>query len=83
MTCLRHAGTPEPLIGVYDTDLRDLIGPLIKEGGAAVRTLERLAPCAYFDYLGPAEYLLNCNTPQQFMQVRQLAERYARHGIIL
>lgn len=83
MTCLRHAGNPELLIGVYDTYLKDLIGPLIKEGGAAVRTLERLAPCAYFDYLGSAEYLLNCNTPQQFMQVQQLAERYARHGIIL
>lgn len=83
ITCLRHAGKPEPLIGVYDTDLKNLIGPLIKEKGAAVRTLERLVPYAYFDYLGPAEYLLNCNTPRQFIQIQRLVKSCMCHQIIL
>ena len=83
MTCLRRAGKPEPLIAVYDTALEKSIHSLIKEGGAAVRALERPASCTYFDYLGPPEYLLNCNTPQQFAQARQLAACCARRQIPL
>lgn len=83
ITCLRCAGKTEPLIGVYDTALADLIFPLIKENGVAVRALAQLVPCAYFDYLGPPEYLLNCNTPQQFSQVQRLAEIHIHHQISL
>lgn len=79
----RPLGKIEPLIGVYDTGIKTLIEPLIKERGAAVRRLLDSLPCMYFDYLGPEEYLLNCNTPEDFMRVRQLAANLARHGIKL
>lgn len=74
ITLLRYKGEAEPLIGVYDKSLDRSILPMISEHGAPVRSLIRQVSCKYFDYLGPAELLLNCNTPQEFSNIQRIAK---------
>lgn len=69
---LRHGDREEPLIGVYPSGLSERIPPLIRDGGASVRKLKAVCPWDFFDYLGPEEYLRNCNTPQDFQAVERL-----------
>lgn len=69
---LRHGERVEPLIGVYSSGLSEKISPLIRDGGAPVGKLKTVCPWDFFDYLGPAEYLQNCNTPQDFQAVERL-----------
>lgn len=78
ITLLRCNGEAEPLVGVYDTALEEVILPLIKTQGAPVRALCHAAALAYFEYTGPEEFLLNCNTPQQFSEALKIARDYAR-----
>lgn len=83
ITLLRHPGGVEPLIGVYDRELWEKIPHLIAEGGAPVRSLIQSSPCTYFDYRGPAEFLQNCNTPEDFAQIQQIAQSYAAQQLPL
>ena len=76
ITLLRCSGEAEPLIGVYDTALEEAILPLIKTQGASVRALCHFMAPAYFDYTGPEEFLLNCNTPQQFSRALKIVQDY-------
>ena len=79
---LRHAGKPEPLIGVYDTSLAEALLPMIKDGGAPSRVLEAFTS-SYFDYAGPEAFLINCNTPREFSQARDLVNEYKARGLPL
>lgn len=83
VTVLRRSGMEEPLTGVYDSTLFQAIGSLIEPGGAPVRALERIAARSFFDYAGPPELLMNCNTPQEYAAAVALAERYGRWGLAL
>lgn len=76
ITLLRYAGKAEPLIGIYDTSLERTIFPLIKTRGVPVRALSYLTSPSYFDYTGPEEFLLNCNTPQQFSEALNIAQSH-------
>lgn len=78
VTVLRHGTKQEPLIGVYDRGLAGRIAELIRDGGAPVRALGERAPWSLWDYLGPEELLLNCNTPQDMETAESAAERYGR-----
>ena len=77
-TVLRHGKHVEPLIGMYDSALAEVIYPLIETGGAPVRALEHLAPWEYVDYQDDEALLCNCNTPQEFEQMEQFARRIAK-----
>ena len=48
-----------------------------------MRALERIAARSFFDYAGPPELLMNCNTPQEYAAAVALAERYGRWGLAL
>lgn len=76
VTALRHSGGEEPLLGVYDCRVADSIPALIESGKCAVRVLREVVPWSYFDYLGPEELLMNCNTPEEFEAVKRLAQAY-------
>lgn len=81
VTVLRRDEKEEPLIGVYASSLAAKIHPLIQNGGAPVRSLQTIGGWDFFDYLGPAEYLQNCNTPENFQAVEGLLETYAEKGV--
>lgn len=68
VTVLGHHGKQEPLIGVYDKSVGEVIAPLIAERSAPVRALRDLVEWSVYEYYGPEELLLNCNTPEEFQQ---------------
>lgn len=72
VTVLRHSGREEPLLGVYDCRIADAIAALIESGRYAVRNLREVVPWRCFDYPGPEEHLMNCNTPEDFEIVKEL-----------
>lgn len=77
VTVLRCGGQEEPLLGVYDCRAAGAISALIEDGGYAVRGLREVVPWSDFDYLGPEDLLMNCNTPEEFEAVKSLAQSYA------
>lgn len=80
VTVLRHAEKQEPLIGVYDSALSEIISLIIRERGAPVRALSKKTSWKCFDYLGPEVFLKNCNTPQDIFEVREIAMEYIEQG---
>lgn len=76
VTILHHRSGQEPLIGVYDSTLSNAIVPLIEEGSAPVQALRNSTSWRFWDYLGPEEFLLNCNTPQDFFAVEAIITQY-------
>lgn len=70
ITVLRHYERDEPLIGVYDRCVSDLISELIRSGRYAVRALKESILWNQFDYSGPEEFLINCNTPRDFAIIK-------------
>lgn len=83
VTVLRHAGREEPLVGVYDREAAEQIAALLSAGERAVRALKRRVRWAAFDYLGPAELLANCNTPEEFAAAARLYRAFAAAGLTL
>lgn len=73
ITVLRHGAHVEPLIGVYDSALAPAIFPLIENGGAPMRSLEKVLPWHYLDYQGDEALLCNCNTPSEFERMERIA----------
>lgn len=80
VTVLRHAEKQELLIGVYDSTLSETISEMIVERGAPAWALSEKVALQCFDYLGPEVLLKNCNTPQDFCEVREIAMEYAERG---
>lgn len=81
VTVLRHAGQEEPLLGVYDRCVADSISALISAGKYSVRALQDTVCWNCFDYSGPEELLINCNTPEDFAAAKEIAEAYAFAGL--
>lgn len=83
VTVLCHGGREEPLMGVYDRAVSGMIDPQIEMGERSVRALKRTARWRRFDYSGPEELLMNCNTPEEFAAARELARAYAAAGLVI
>ena len=81
VTVLRHGEREEPLLGVYDRRAADAISARLSAGAYAVRALKKTVCWSCFDYLGPEELLMNCNTPEDFAAAKELAEAYASAGL--
>ena len=81
VTVLRHGDFQEPLLGVYDRKTAGAAYDLLAAGNAPVRALESRVNWATFDYAGPEEFLMNCNTPQDFDQVHTVLTSYQAKGI--
>ena len=78
---LRHWKREEPLLGVYDRCAADAAFTLIGAGKYAVRALKDIVCWNCFDYSGPEELLVNCNTPEDFAAAKEIAEAYASVGL--
>lgn len=76
VTVLRHGEREEPLIGVYDSSVASSISKLMDMGKYAVCALQDAVPWNDFDYLGPEELLVNCNTPEDFDTMKKYVEAY-------
>ena len=72
VTVLRHGDLEEPLIGVYDRDVAKDIAALLEVGRGAVRALRETVCWNCFDYSGPKELLINCNTPEDVAAAKRL-----------
>ena len=81
VTVLRHGKQEEPLLGIYDRHAADSISMLINAGKCAVRALKDTVRWNRFDYLGPEELVLNCNTPEDFAAAKEIAAAYASAGL--
>lgn len=81
VTVLSHGDCEEPLVGVYSKELSVFIEPLITERGAPVRRLAQLSDWKSCPYLGPEEYLHNCNTPQDYAQIQGILEAFTQKGL--
>ena len=77
ITVLRHGASEEPLIGVYDRCVSNSISEMIGNGRYAVRDLRDTVPWNIFDYSGPEELLINCNTPEDFASAKKLGMQSA------
>lgn len=82
-TVLEHGGRQEPLLAAYDSSAAGCIQRLLEQGSAPVRSLEGHIPWASFQYLGPEELLLNCNTPEDLDRLAALAKAYRACGLPL
>lgn len=83
VTLSRHGKKVEPLIAVYDSAIAQVIELLIQAGSAPVFRLRDLICWQYFDYGGPEELFLNCNTPADFIHLENLAADYQAQGLPL
>lgn len=61
-----HDGCTEPLIGIYDRDTVKAIEPLIRDGGAPVRSLLERLNVNYCSVEIREDIWKNCNTPQDY-----------------
>lgn len=81
VTVLCRHGREEPLIGVYDRAAAVDAAALLEAGKGAVRALKDKVSWTCFDYAGPEELLINCNTPEDFAAAKGLMKAYhAGHG---
>lgn len=81
VTVLRCEGEEEPLIGIYDCSVSQVIESLIAADGAPVRALRKMVPWNCFDYLGPKKFLSNCNTPEEFADVEETVRDFSKMGL--
>ena len=83
VTVLCHGKREEPLIGVYDRTSAGDIAAMLDAGERSVQALKRRVRWRRFDYPGPEELLMNCNTPEEFAAAKRLMEEYAAAGLAL
>ena len=81
VTVLCHGNFQEPLLGVYDRKTASAAYDLLTVGNASVRSLKSKVNWLTFDYAGPEEFLMNCNTPQDFDRVCTVLTSYQAKGI--
>ena len=81
VTVLCHSNFQEPLLGIYDRKTVSAAYDLLTVGSAPVRSLDSRVNWATFDYVGPEEFLMNCNTPQDFDRVHTVLTSYQVKGI--
>ncbi len=71
-TILSYSGRPEPLIGVYNTAHSALCKELIDNKKLAIRALLERLDCQYYDFHGDPNELLNCNSPEDYAQIKHV-----------
>lgn len=59
-------GKLEPLIGVYDKNLANTCGQILRSEHTSVRELFRLTDPRVLHYDGDPRMLMNCNTPEEY-----------------
>ena len=75
VTMLCHGDEMEPLLAVYDTALASMAEELILSGDRSVRSLFAGSKVKRLEYTGDPDFLLNCNTPEDFEKAKTLYRR--------
>ena len=75
VTMLCHGNEIEPLLAVYDTALASMAEELILSGNRSVRSLFAGSKVKRLEYTGDPDFLLNCNTPEDFEKAKTLYRR--------
>ena len=75
VTMLCRGNEMEPLLAVYDTALASMAEELILSGNRAVRSLFAGSKVKRLEYTGDPDFLLNCNTPEDFEKAKTLYRR--------
>lgn len=78
ITVLSHNGMIEPTIGVYDSSLSEMCESILQSKNTSVRALLKEAGCREYIYQQDESLLLNCNTPDDYLQVCALYEKLHR-----
>ena len=72
VTMLSHGDEMEPLLAVYDTALAERAEELILSGDRSVRSLFAGMEVKKLEYTGDPDFLLNCNTQEDFQKAAAL-----------
>jgi len=72
VTMLCYGNEVEPLLAVYDTQLASRAEELILSGNWSVRSLFAGLEVKKLEYTGDPDFLLNCNTPEDFEKAKAL-----------
>ena len=75
VTMLCRGNEMEPLLAVYDTALASMAEELILSGDRSVRSLFAGSKVKRLEYTGDPDFLLNCNTPEDFEKAKTLYRR--------
>ena len=75
VTMLCRGNEMEPLLAVYDTALASMAEELILSGNRSVRSLFAGSKVKRLEYTGDPDFLLNCNTPEDFEKAKTLYQR--------
>ena len=75
VTMLCRGNEMEPLLAVYDTALASMAEELILSGNRSVRSLFAGSKVKRLEYTGDPDFLLNCNTPEDFEKAKTLYRR--------
>ena len=75
VTMLCRGNEMEPLLAVYDTALASMAEELILSGDRSVRSLFAGSKVNRLEYTGDPDFLLNCNTPEDFEKAKTLYRR--------
>ena len=75
VTMLCRGNEMEPLLAVYDTALASMAEELILSGNRSVRSLFAGSKVKRLEYTGDPDFLLNCNTPEDFEKAKTLFQR--------
>lgn len=70
ITVLRHGEKREPLMAVYDASLAPAAEEILMSEKTAMRKLLDMAELTEYIYEGDELLLLNCNTPEQFAEIK-------------
>ncbi len=71
-TILSYEGHLQPLIGVYNTCHTKLCRELIDNKKLAIKSLLERIDCQYYDFHGDPNELLNCNSPEDYEQIKHV-----------
>ncbi len=72
----------EPLIGMYEKKLHPLCDPILKTEQTAVRELYKPAPPKTVRYHGDDEFLVDCNTPEDYRKAYASQTELADNDLI-
>lgn len=69
ITVLSHKDGLEPLLAIYNTKVLCVINDILLSNDTSVRNVLNSAGYSEYIYHGNEEYLLNCNTPEDFRKI--------------
>ena len=71
VTLLRRGEQWQPLIGIYDKSVLPLCDTIIREENTSPWRLINASDTVTVEYTGPEDGLFNCNTPEDYAELKR------------